>query len=180
MDLRGSMWCWGRKGWSNAVKMEAARSSACREMLLNWKHVLGLGFDPWLKKNGLGYPKTRKVPLPQLPPYSCPVHGPWPWVGGVAMAGQEPPSVPEPGKWGCRWQRMGWRVVWGSSSAGNNHVHNQADPSQNSGGTAGAEAGLCLWVNERHSPGLSEQHFSTASNYYYYFLLTWIQICQPF
>jgi len=33
--LRGSTYCQGRKGWGNVVKMEAARSPACHEMLLN-------------------------------------------------------------------------------------------------------------------------------------------------
>lgn len=37
--------------------------------------------------------------------------------------------------------------------------------------TAAAEAASLPQINERHSPGLSEQYFSTASNYYYYFLL---------
>lgn len=49
-----------------------------------------------------------------------------------------------------------WRAIEGSSSAGSSCVPNQADLSKSTGGTAGAEAALCLWLNERHFPALSE------------------------
>lgn len=58
----------------------------------------GAWFAPWLSRKVLRHPKTRKVPFPQLPPQSYPMHGPWPWVGGEATSGHTAHRSP-----GCPW-----------------------------------------------------------------------------
>lgn len=118
----------------------------------------GAGVCPLAQQEDLGYPSTSNVPRPQPLPYSCP-----------SRALATSPGCGTRGHTACRspWCPPAWErrmQVAGTRIGGRSRVHPQQGAavsqtrqiSKSTGGTAGAEAALCLWLNERHFPVLSE------------------------
>lgn len=125
-------------------------------------------------------PSSAGTPgAPGMSPGLSPSSEPWApaWVWDCSVQGWQLPQRPSLEK---RMQELGQAgVMEALSSAGSSHAPKQAHLSEQCWHSRSRGCFVSLGKPE-HFPALSGQSFSTASNYGYYFLLTGMQICQPF